>query len=119
MVVELTVTTGVALLTACPPPRDPLLPALLLSPEYVAVTESLAPTGSAVVIHVADPEDTADAEQPVLPLQLTVPVGLVPATVAVNTTDWPKADGFVAEVTETDVDNLLTVCAGLRVPIAP
>jgi hypothetical protein len=80
----------------------------LLSPEYVAVIESL-PTGRVVVVHVATPEVTVVVPQPVFELHATVPLtscGLTrplscpywPLTVAVNVTDCPETAGFWLEV---------------------
>jgi hypothetical protein len=93
----------------------PVLPAWLLSPEYVAVIPSV-PTGSVDVVHVAVPglpDVTVDALHPVLPLHATVPVTFrdfacpfrpftspyCPLIVAVNVTDCPEIDGLALEVT--------------------
>ena len=76
------------------------------------------PTGSAVVGHCAvrmlPAPVRATAVQPLIatPLSVnaTVPVGVVPVTVAVNVTDVPTADGF-AELASPVVEvALLTVC---------
>ena len=61
---------------------------LLGSPPYVAVIEWL-PTASVLDVNVAAPDATDAVPSVVLPsLNVTVPVGLLPLTVAVNVTGW-------------------------------
>jgi hypothetical protein len=102
-----------ALLTTCV--KLPLLPALLLSPEYVATIASL-PTGSVVVVHCASLEDRAMEPQALIvaefDVKLTVPDGdTPPLMVAVNVTACPEVEGFWLEVNAVAVAALLTTCA--------
>jgi hypothetical protein len=54
------------------------------------------------VLHVATPEASAAAEQPLravpFAVKPTVPVGASPVTLAVKVTDWPSVDGFALEI---------------------
>ena len=55
------------------------------------------PWASADVEHVAVPELSGTAAQPIAPplsVKLTVPVGALPVTVAENTTSAPAVDGL-------------------------
>jgi len=68
-----------------------------------------------VVLNVATPlpfTATADARVVAPSVNLTVPVGTPEpeVTVAVNVTDWPKVDGFGADVTPVLVA-IRTICA--------
>jgi hypothetical protein len=101
------------LLTICV--NEPLLPALLLSPEYVATTASL-PTGNVDVMHCATPEESVTDPQPLmvdaLAINPTVPDGEAPPlTVAANVTDCPEVDGFGLEVKAVVVVSMLTIWA--------
>ena len=91
-------------LTVCVSTADveAVLPA---SPAYSAVIER-APTGSALLVQAADAPATGTVLHPaitVVPsLNATVPVGVLPVTVAVNVTDRPKVElaGPVSTVVE-------------------
>ncbi len=105
-----------ALFTVCASVDD-VDPLWLVSPAYVATMLRL-PTGSAAVEHWAvrmlPAPVRATAVQPPtatpLSVNATVPVGVVPVTVAVNVTDVPTVDGF-AELASPVVEfALLTVC---------
>src|SRR5437764_1051269 len=61
------------------------------------------PADNALVAQVAVPELSACApHEPTVAmgpsLKSTVPVGLLPVTVAANVTDWPNVDGLTDEV---------------------
>jgi len=65
------------------------------------------------VIKMTVPELSVPVPRVVVPsLKVTVPLGVLPEffTVAVNFTDWPKADGFTLDVTIVVVSDLLTIC---------
>ena len=73
-----------------------VLPVKLTSPLYTAVMECV-PTVSVEVVNVADPALSVPVPKVTVPfLNVTVPVGVpdVAVTVALNVTDWLKADGF-------------------------
>jgi hypothetical protein len=100
----------VALLTTCVTVFDVDV-ALLPSPLYVAVI-------------ACDATLSVDSEQPALPLlkataehnvvapslNVTLPVGDWPVTVAVNVTFWPKVEGFTEETKAVLLVALLTTC---------
>ena len=68
---------------------DDVLVAYVLSPEYVAVTESV-PAGSAVVVNCATPAFTFACPSVVVPaVNVTVPVAALGETVAVSVTEEP------------------------------
>ena len=79
---------------------DEVLVAWVVLPLYTAVI-SREPTASALVTHCAwFPESATPAHTWVAPSRnVTVPVGVPPATVAVKVTDWPEIDGLALEVT--------------------
>jgi hypothetical protein len=99
-----------ALLTTCVTVFDVDV-ALLPSPLYVDVIECDA-TLSADVEHPALPLLSATFEQiAVAPsLNVTVPVGDWPVTVAVNVTFWPNVEGFTEEPSAVLLVALLTTC---------
>jgi hypothetical protein len=67
---------------------------LLAFPAYLAVNDRL-PTAAKEVFRVAIPALTTAVPRAVAPsLNVTVPVGLLPVTVALSTTDPPTAAGF-------------------------
>jgi hypothetical protein len=83
-----------------------------------------APKVSAAVAHCACAKASVTALHNVdaPSLNVTVPVGVPPATVAVNVTDWPEIDGFTldASVVVVAVGNMnvaLTVVAALMVMV--
>ena len=97
------VVLRVAELTTCGvPPSSPLLPSQAEVPVKVAVMVCV-PTASVEVEKEAWPAPstvTLEARTVAPSVKVTVPVGTppVPATVAVNVTDWPDVDGFGDEV---------------------
>ena len=100
---------------------DGVLPA---SPAYSAVSER-APTGNALLVQVADALTSVTAVHPaitVVPsLNATVPVGVLPVTVAVKVTDRPKVE--VAGPVSTVLDGPIGVvngagAEGALVPVA-
>jgi hypothetical protein len=100
----------VALLTTCVTVFDVDV-ALLPSPLYVAVIECDA-TLSVDVEHPALPLLKATAAHNVVApsLNVTLPVGDWPVTVAVNVTFWPNVDGFTEEPSAVLLVALLTTC---------
>jgi hypothetical protein len=69
------------------------------------------PLASVEVLYVALPLLIAPVPSVVLPfVNVTVPVAVVGATVAVNVTEVPYADGFADEASVTLVFVLFTVC---------
>ena len=70
--------------------------------------------GSEEALHIADPEVTATAEQPLraapFDVKAMLPVGASPATVAENVTAWPQEDGFALEIMAVAEAALLTTC---------
>ena len=106
--------------TTCGVPAVPLLSAQPVVPVNDAVIVCL-PTASALVLNVACPlalTATFDAQVEAPSVNVTVPTGIpaADATVAVNVTDWPKVDGFGAELTAVVVGPS-TVCAVAAVPL--
>src|SRR5258708_33347069 len=91
-----------------------VLGALLRSPAYAAVMEWL-PTESVDVVKPATPPTTATAPSTVDPsLKVTVPVGLMPATVAVKVTACPPLLGLAEDTSPVAVRP-----ATARTPLAP
>ena len=90
----------------------------LLSPLYTAVIEWVA-TERLDVVNDAEPPLIGTVPSVAAPsLKVTLPVGVpepdAGLTVAVNLTDWPKADGFSEDTTAVLVPAglpALTVCA--------
>jgi uncharacterized paraquat-inducible protein A len=69
------------------------------------------PLASVEVLYVALPLLIVAVPSVVLPfVNVTVPVAVVGATVAVNVTEAPYADGFADEASVTVVFLLFTVC---------
>jgi hypothetical protein len=65
------------------------------------------PELSAAVVYVAVPPTSVTVASVVAPsLNVAVPVGLVPLTVAVRVTDWPLAEGLSDEVTLVVVNTI-------------
>jgi len=66
------------------------------------------PPARLLVVQVAEPEASATPAQPVIvvppSLKSTVPVAApaLPATLAVNVTAWPNAEGFAEDAIDTD-----------------
>jgi hypothetical protein len=82
--------------------------------------ELCIPVVSDEVVRAATPEPLSEpVPSTVVPsLKVTVPVGVpvagaVAVTVAVKVTVWPKAEGFVSDVTVVDVLAAFTVMFGL------
>jgi hypothetical protein len=74
------------------------------------------PTANVLLLNVARPPLNVRVARVVVPsLKATDPPGVPPPgatalTVAVNVTDWPKADGFTDDVTAVVVLAWFTVC---------
>ena len=95
-------------LTVCIKTAEVLL-LLLVSPLYVAVIEWF-PTERLEVEKVALPPPKVPVPNMDVPSRnVTVPVAVAGATVAVNVTDWPSADGLRLEVSVVVVEVLRTV----------
>jgi hypothetical protein len=72
------------------------------------------PTASVEMLKVAFPALIVPVPSVVLPsVNVTVPVAVVGATVAVNVTEAPNADGFADDASVTVVFVLFTVCVRL------
>lgn len=94
---------------------DEVLPVKFVSPLYVAVIEC-EPTVSVEIASVAAFPARVPVPMVAAPsLNVTVPVavpdpGATAATVAVNSTDWPEAEGFVPLATVISEPVWFTVC---------
>jgi hypothetical protein len=87
-----------------------VLAAFKASPEYDAVME-WDPADSADVLKLALPEErTAEPIVVVPSLNVTVPAGLLPVTVAVKLTAPPAAEGFALEARLVEVAAAFTIC---------
>ena len=73
-----------------------MLPALLGSPEYIAVIVCNPPVSEDMLLVVAVPPDIVTGEPNTVPsiANITVPVAELGDTVAVKVMGWPTLDGF-------------------------